>query len=140
MKKEASIDSLGVKSKLKQSSIAIKCGYNLLTKEWVIISPYVGFRMFRFRHLTSRTNSRITIEDYINQPNIDLRVTQFSVVGGLNVTFNYKNHISYGFYVDYVQNLHKIPIVRTKGDRLRTNVQSPVNQLLIGIGMGIGLN
>lgn len=131
------IDSLAITSRLRQNSLAVKTGYNLVSKNRVVVSPYLGLRIFRFKHLTESTKSRAHIDDYLNRPNIDLRITQLSAVGGLNTTFSYKDFISFGFYVEYVQNLHKNPIVRTKGSRLSSDLTSPVNNLLLGIGMGI---
>ena len=134
------IDSLSRESKLKQSSMAFKTGYNAIKSKSVVLSPYIGFRFFRLRHVTTSSNSRTSINDYLSNPNIDLRVTQFSAVFGLNSTFTINEQWSVGIYAEYVQHIHNKPILRTKGNRLSSSISTPIGNYVIGVGMGFGLN
>ncbi len=130
-------DSLQLESLLKQNSLALKCGYNLVAKEWMVISPYGGLRSFRFKHLTRSQDDWVSIDDYYNHPNIDLRLTQVAAISGVNFSFSYAKRISFGFFLEYSQNLGQRPVLRAKGTGITNKMNSPVNHFLLGMGMGL---
>jgi len=136
--KPAKNDSLATESKLNQNSWALRCGYNLIKGETFVMSPYIGIRQSRFRHLTRSQNKRTPIDEYLLEPNIDLRVTQYSAIAGLNFTLNFNDQWSFGGYLELLGDLHEHPITRTKGSRLSSNISNPLNNYVIGIGMGFG--
>lgn len=129
-------DSLSTKSTLKQNSFALRFGYNLIKNKVFVTSAYIGMRRSRLKHLTKSFNGKTTIEEYLVTPNIDLRVTQYSAMAGLNLTFQIYDFISFGGYFEYLLDLHKNPIIRTKGSRLSSNISNPMNNYVIGIGAG----
>lgn len=135
-----SIDSLDLKSRLGQYNLALKGGYNLVAKKDWVLSTYLGLRLFRFRHVTHNSNRRIDLDQFLANPSIDLRVSQFSAVGGINVIFDINDFWSAGLYLDYVQNLHRTPIVKVKRNRINSNIKNPIDHLLIGMGMGFGFS
>jgi hypothetical protein len=129
-----------LRSRLNQSNYAFNIGYNILATESVVISTYVGLRLFRFRHITGRNRRSVDLVDYLSDSNYDLRVSQFSGTCGINTTFNYNDKLSFGFYFSYVENLHHCPIIKVPRNRIRSSVGSPVKNLVIGMGMGVGFN
>jgi len=134
--KQAKNDSTATESKLNQNSWALRCGFNVMKSETFVMSPYIGFRQSRFRHLTRSQNRSTPVDEYFLEPNIDLRVTQFSAIAGLNLTFNLDDYLSFGAYFEYLADLHENPIIRSKGSRLSSSIANPLNNYVIGIGMG----
>ncbi len=129
-------DSLGLESKLRQNSLSARVGYNLINSENIILSSYIGFRSFRFKHLTRPIKKNIDINDYLEDPIIDLRVTEFKSIAGLNISFFYPP-FSYSLYGEYLLKMHNDPIVRTKGRWVDADLTSPVGNWLIGFGAGV---
>ncbi len=125
-------------SKLSQYSIAARFGYNLIKEQNFAVSPYIGFRYTRFRHLTRLSDKKISLDDYLTFKDIDLRVSQFSGAIGINSSFLLYQSLSVGFYAAYLIDLSKKPIVRSEDNRISVNIQNPLNHLVIGLGLGFG--
>lgn len=147
-----------LKSVLRQSSFSLTFGYNVFRKkyEWetfakkdsavqrksfaFVITPYVGIKVFRFRHITSYVSKNITLDQYLNFPGYDLRVIQFTCPVGVNATFLLNNWFSFGFYSSYLFHLHEYPIIKATQDRIKTNINGPVKNFNFGMGCGFGFN
>ncbi len=127
-------------SKLNQNSIALRFGYNIIKNSIVVISPYVGFRYTHFKHVTSLLKEDISLNDYTLMRDIDLRVSQFSGAIGINSTFLIEERWSVGFYASYLIDINNNPIVRTKSYALTNKIGNPINNFVIGLGFGMGVN
>lgn len=127
-------------SKLNQNSVAIRFGYNLIAKQKVVLSPYIGLRYTAFSHKTSLKWKNITLEEYMSVRTIDLRVSQFSGEIGINSTFLASERWSFGFYASYMFDFSSRPIIRTKGNRIIHDAGNPVDNFVFGLGLGFGFN
>jgi hypothetical protein len=154
--KEKENDSL--KSVLRQSSYSLNLGYNIYREKWVrrsiskkdssvrinkyacVISPYFGIKVFRLRHITSINEKRITLQQYIDNPGYDIRVIQVSCPIGVNMTFNFDERYSFGFYVSYLYNLSEHPAIRSQRNRISTTAGLPIANFCFGLGVGFGFN
>jgi hypothetical protein len=154
--KEKKNDSL--KSVLRQSSYSLNLGYNIFREKWIwrsiskkdssvrinkfacVISPYFGIKVFRLRHITSINEKHIFLQQYIDTPGYDLRVIQVSCPIGVNMTFNFDEKYSFGFYVSYLYNLNEHPAIRSQRNRISTTAGLPIANFCFGLGVGFGFN
>ncbi|MDD3741310.1 MAG: hypothetical protein PHH30_08710 [Bacteroidales bacterium] len=154
--KEKEKDSL--KSVLRQSSYSLTFGYNIFRKKWewksiskkdsnstfrnftCVISPFIGIKTFRLRHITSNNEKSITFQQYFEKPGYDLRIIQFSCPVGINMTFNFNDRYSFGFYVSYLYHLNEYPIIKSPQDRISNTANLPIKNLYFGLGCGVGWN
>jgi len=154
--KEKENDSL--KSVLRQSSYSLTFGYNIFNKKWewekiskkdstvtqrefsCVISPFIGIKTFRLRHITSNNAKSITIQQYFDKPGYDLRILQVSCPIGINMTFNLYDWFSFGLYASYLYHLNKHPIIKSPKDRISNNLNLPIKNFYFGMGCGVGFN
>lgn len=127
-------------STLNQYSLATRFGYNIIKSPVVVVSPYVGIRYTRFRHLTSLNDRKVSFDEYMLMRDIDLRVAQYTGAIGINSTFLIKEMLSVGFYASYLIDFSDNPIIRTNSNRIRHKLNNPIDDFVIGIGFGIGFN
>jgi len=127
-------------STLNQNSIAARFGYNIIRRQGIVVSPYVDLRYTRFRHQTSLNEKVVSLDDYMLVRDIDLRVGQFSGAIGINTTFVTYNNLSFGFYASYLIHLGNNPIISTPGNRIKMDAGNPLDNFVIGMGMGMGFN
>ncbi len=127
-------------SKLNQYSLAARFGYNVVKKPRAVISPYIGLRYTRFRHLTSLKDKNVSLDDYLSVRDIDLRVSQWSGEVGISSTFLVHDNWSVGLYLAFLLHFSEHPTVRTKQNKITNRINNPIDNFVIGIGFGMGLN
>jgi hypothetical protein len=127
-------------SRLEQYSVTGRFGYNMIKTPIVVVSPYVGLRYTKFSHLTSLRGRRISLDDYLQVRDIDLRVSQYSGEMGINTTFSIKKRWSFGLYAAYLLDFSNHPIVRTRENRVQYKINNPLNNFVLGLGFGTGIN
>jgi hypothetical protein len=115
--------------------IGLTAGYNLILKQNFVLSPYAGFKFFRFRNITSQKEP-ITLAHYFQNKDVDLRINQFAATMGLNFSFVYKKDHTFGFYLGYLQNMHKNARLYATGTRIENTNGSPLNHWNFGLGYG----
>jgi hypothetical protein len=126
-------------SRLSQSAVTGRVGLNIFKNRFMVISPYAGLRLTVLRHESMLKARKITLEDYMENRKIDLRVRQLSAETGLNINFIIYRTWSLGFYVARLHDLQNTPYVKTADSRISNPGQgNPVKNLLIGIGFGYG--
>lgn len=129
-----------LKSKLNQSSLAIKFGYNLITTKSVALSPYLGLRYFRFRSKISPRDRKIKLEEYMGEPNIDLRIMQYAATAGTNLTVFIDKTWSASIYGAFIQKMHQYPVIKSASNRINDKISSPIGDFVIGLSFGMGFN
>lgn len=149
-------DSL--KSFLRQTSFSLNIGYNLARKIWewetvskrdsivfkkkmsCVISPYIGIKSFRLRHVTTYKEKDLSLEQYLEKPEFDLRVNQLTFPIGLNMTFNFYDIYSVGFQIAYLYTISDHPTIKTPHYKINNSTNLPINNLCFSLGLGMGFN
>lgn len=134
---EAENDSLI--SKLHQSSLSVRLGYNILIREKVALSPYVGFRYARFRHQTGLNAENVSLDDYLSVRELDFRVLQYFAELGINSSFIIEGW-SLNLYASYLQSFTNTPVLKSGQQRINHRMSNPVGHFVIGLGFGLGSN
>jgi hypothetical protein len=130
-------DTLSLERNSQFYGLAI--GHNTIVKRHFVLSPYFGVKFYRIRNITSQ-KGQISLANYFQNRDIDLRINQFVATVGLNFSFTYKDKIAYGFYIGYLQNIHKNALLYSLGNRIDNNNGSPIKHLNIGLGLGTYFN
>lgn len=111
-------------------------GYNLLLRKKCFISIYSGLKYNRLRNSIDVKQDEITLDKYLQNRDFDLRVGQLSMTMGLHFSFVYKDQFTIGFYVAYLQKLHKNAWISSENNSISHNFGSPFKNINIGLGMG----
>ncbi len=126
-------------SELNQYSLAAKSGYNFVVHKSVVVSSFAGLRYTRFKHLTNLRKRNLSLDEYLENPGIDLRVSQFSAEVGLNASFPINKNYSIQVFVSYLMGLDNYPIIRSDGNRIHEDIINPVkNNIIFGLSFGAG--
>ncbi|CAN5779804.1 hypothetical protein BH24BAC1_BH24BAC1_02960 [soil metagenome] len=128
----------GFRSSLSQSVYGGSVGVNVLRIGSFVLSPYAGLRYNRYRNILSRQPRQLSLPDYLEAREVDLRLVQWSGAVGGNFSFQYKNLFSFGLYAEYLQPLHAQPLLYSSGNKLLHSQSAFLNRYSFGIGLGYG--
>lgn len=129
--------------KVKRKLYALRFGYQVVRLENFRVVPYLGVRLQRWRLINA--DKRIhTLDGYLDQPEIDLRINQFAAEYGLRAVFAVRDipgwpfpTLQIGVFGTYLQPLHDAPVFRSKSNRLDVDRPLDLNPWLFGLFFGL---
>jgi hypothetical protein len=118
-------DTIELENRLTQ--LGMHVGYTILKTKYVNVTPKVAFNWNRHRLLNYHSGS-ITLAQYANYRELDVRFNQFTGTLGatMNINFRRKNDLSDGYWSigftgAYCFKLHRRPLIYSVGNALDSN-------------------
>lgn len=129
------LDSL--KSQVSSWNASLSYGYNILNKG-VTISPFVSLRYNYQNHTVSYINEDISVEQWINHPDMSLRSHQLSTGLGVNVNIPVYQIMMINCGFGYNFNLHKYPFLYSGNISVQNMEITQIRNFFLTIGIGFG--
>ncbi len=134
------IDTLVVD--LNNTSFNLKLGYDLVNSPRIRLTPLVSLRWLRFRLLNYSNEKKISLSQYLEERDLDLRFNQTIAVAGINLEYLMYNGAYYsssywsvGLFGGYAMKLNQKPWIYSRGNRLMTENEIGLKHLTYGISL-----
>lgn len=138
-------DSLDIEFNTAQYGLHF--GYNLLNSKRILFTPKVAVKWNRYRLLNNDKESRIPIEQYVSERDIDLRFNQITGFIGFNLSYKIKNfnvlsteYWTVGVYGGYAFKLNDNPWIYSRGNRLTSSRKISVENYNLGIHFSFNID
>lgn len=117
-------------------------GYDLVNSRRVRLTPLISVRWLRYRLMNYEGERKITLANYLDERDVDLRFNQTIAVVGLNMEYlmytgssGSRDYWSVGIEGGYAVKLNQTPWVYSKGNRIMTDNQIGLNHLTFGLSL-----
>jgi hypothetical protein len=138
-------DSININ--LKASSTFLSLGYGMaFNKLRLILTPYFSFSRNYYRYTTYRKTDSITLSQYFNDDNYDLKFIQWIGILGGNFDFGHiidkKEpfcYIDFGFGGGYLFKLSNKPLIKSAGNKISSSGNIDFSNLFLQVSLKIGL-
>jgi len=109
-------------------------GYHLGSKHLIVL-PNATIEHMRYRVLANESQSKIPLEQYVDNRSLDIRFNQFAATVGVKVLWKFKS-IFLGVDGGYITNIGD-PIVRSVNNRLSTDGKIKFDNYYVGVCLGV---
>ncbi len=127
---------------LNNTMFKLSLGYDIVSSRRIRLTPMVSFRWMKYRLRNYPAESRVTLEEYLNGKETDLRFNQAIVIPGLNLEYlmysgnrGMSDYLSVGIFGGYAVKLNRTPLIRSEGNRITTGSAIRLNPLTAGISI-----
>ena len=134
------IDTLVVD--LNNTSFNLKLGYDLVNSPRIRLTPLISLRWLRFRLLNYSNDKKISLSQYLDERDLDLRFNQTIAVAGINLEYLMYNDVygnssywSIGLFGGYAMKLNQKPWIYSRGNRIMTDDEIGLKHLTFGISI-----
>lgn len=124
---------------VNQNLYNFRFGYRFIDRRHFALTPYTGIRWYRWR-LLQRNKTVEELPDYLNDPDLDLRITQFTAEFGMRAGVIIRgipswpnNALQVGLYAGYLLTLHQNPIINSSSSKLDNDIKIDFDQPYFGI-------
>lgn len=131
-------DSLDID--LNTNQFGLHFGYSLVNSKRFLVVPKVAIKWNRYRLINSNADRKISVQQYVDERDLDIRFNQLTGFAGLNLSFKIYNYnllrTTYwtcGIYGGYCFTLNDKPWVYSKRNRLTTDAEIKVDNVNLGI-------
>jgi hypothetical protein len=129
---------------VNQTMYGLHVGYHVVNSRHFLISPLMGLKLYRSRLIQSASERKIDIEQYLEDPSLDLRFNQLTWFGGLMVQYKFQDEVASGWtigaYFGYLGRVNTEPWVKSARNRLLTRNSIEVDPFNLGITLGFYFN
>lgn len=117
-------------------------GYRLIERKNIILTPMLSLKMNRYNLVNSKKDENVSIEEYLNNRDLDIRLKQMTGFIGLNTSFKFNNNYlniipvkwwTLGLYGGYQFKLNKYPWISSSGNDIKSEHQIKVSNLNLGV-------
>jgi hypothetical protein len=127
---------------LNTTSYYLTLGYDIISSKRVRVTPMVYLRWLRFRLLNYANERKITLSQYIDERDLDLRFNQALAVAGLDFEYLIYTKIpgggdywSLGMFGGYAMKINQKPLVYSRGNRIMTEDRIGLKHLTFGLSV-----
>ena len=125
------------KGEYKTFLLGTHFGYKIINSKVFIVTPEIGFKLYRYRMFNYDNNYHIPIEQYIIDRDLDIRFNNFIGSVGIDCCIfllnDYYGSIAIGLYGGYAFKLDDKTFVYSRRNRLFTNHKVDINHFNFGI-------
>lgn len=125
---------------LNASEYYIDFGYSIIHSARIRLTPLVSLRWLRFRLQNYSDERKISMNQYLEERDLDLRFNQAAAVAGINLdylmytdTHGAGDYWSLGLFGGYAVKLNRKPWVYSRGNRIITDDQIILNHFTFGL-------
>jgi hypothetical protein len=129
---------------LKTSEYYINFGYSIVSSPSIRLTPMVSLRWLRFRVMNYSDERRISMNQYLDERDLDLRFNQAAAVAGINFdylmytdTFGAGDYWSFGAFGGFAMKLNRKPWIYSMGNRIMTDDQMIMKHLTFGVSIAL---
>ena len=135
-------DSLNID--INKNLYAINFGYKIINNRKVSLMPALAIKWYRYRLLNADKETKIPLNQYLNDRELDLRFNQTTAFFGAHLSFKFPYKVkennfrprgfwTLGVYGGYLIKLHQRPIIFSKRNQLSTNHEIDLKNYNFGI-------
>ena len=121
-------DMNGVDLELNKTRWGLNFGYNLIESKRFTCTPNIALKLNRYRLLNFDTSKQISLDDYVESRDLDIRINQMTGYAGLDLSYNFRipsfgfaRFYSVGVYGGSMFKLHNEPWAYSQRNRLRSS-------------------
>ncbi len=121
-------DMDGVDLELNKTRWGLNFGYDLIGSKRFTCTPNIALKLNRYRLLNFDASKQISLNDYVENRDLDIRINQLTGYAGLDLSYNFRipsfgfaRFYSVGVYGGSVFKLHNEPWIFSQRNRLRSN-------------------
>jgi hypothetical protein len=127
---------------LNNTLFKLSLGYDIIRSRRIRMTPMISLRWMKYRLRNYPAEHRVTLEEYLNGKETDLRFNQAIVVPGLNLEYlmysgnrGMSDYWSVGIFGGYAVKLNRTPLIRSEGNRITTGSAIRLNPVTAGISI-----
>jgi hypothetical protein len=127
---------------LNNTLYKLNFGYDLVSTRRIRMTPILSVRWLRYRLMNYPGERQITLTNYLEERDIDLRFNQTIAVAGLKLEYlmytaspGRSDYWSVGIEGGYAVKLNQTPWVYSKGNRIMTDHRIGLNPLTFGLSL-----
>jgi hypothetical protein len=127
---------------MNTTSYYINIGYSIINSPRIRLTPLVSLRWLRFRVLNYSNERKISMNQYLDERDLDLRFNQMVAVAGINIdyliytdTHGAGDYWSVGAFGGYLMKINQKPWIYSRGNRILTDDQIGMKHFTFGLSV-----
>jgi len=133
---------------LSNTSFSLNLGYDLISSPRIRMTPLISMKLLRFRLQNYRNERKISLAQYLDERDLELRFNQMVAVAGINLEYLIFTDVfrtggdywSVGAFGGYAMKLNRTPWIYSRGNRLITDSEIGLKRFTFGVSVAFYTN